>query len=169
MAAVALDEANHVRQAETQRAVAEAIARIDADGRATRDHLLFVGDPSWSIGVVGLVASKLADRYHRPAFVYTRGNTTSRGSARSIAAFNLIEALQAHADLMVHHGGHPRAAGFTVTNEKLDALHDALLAHAERLTDDDLRPMLRLDAVLEHDDVSLGVLRTDRRPRALRP
>ena len=156
MAAVALDEANHIRQAETQRAVAEAIARIDADGRATRDRVLFVGDPSWNIGIVGLVASKLADRYHRPAFVYKRGDTTSRGSARSIAAFNLIEALQAHADLMVHHGGHPRAAGFTVTNAQLDALREALIAHAERLTDDDLRPTLRLDAVLAHDDVSLA-------------
>jgi single-stranded-DNA-specific exonuclease len=156
MAAVALDEANRTRQAETHRVIAEAIARIEAEGLAERDRVLFVGDPSWGIGIVGLVAAKLADRYHRPAFVYARGQTTSRGSARSIAAFNLIEALQARADLMVHHGGHPRAAGFTVANDKIAALHAALIAHAEHLTDDDLSPTLRLDAILTHDEVSLA-------------
>jgi single-stranded-DNA-specific exonuclease len=156
MAAVALDEANRTRQAETHRVIAEAIARIEAEGLAERDRVLFVGDPSWGIGIVGLVAAKLADRYHRPAFVYARGQTTSRGSARSIAAFDLIEALQAHADLMVHHGGHPRAAGFTVENDKIAALHAALIAHAEHLTDEDLSPTLRLDAILTHGEVSLA-------------
>jgi single-stranded-DNA-specific exonuclease len=156
MAAVALDEANRTRQAETHRVIAEAIARIEAEGLAERDRVLFVGDPSWGIGIVGLVAAKLADRYHRPAFVYARGQTTSRGSARSIAAFDLIEALQVHADLMVHHGGHPRAAGFTVENDKIAALHAALIAHAEHLTDEDLSPTLRLDAILTHDEVSLA-------------
>lgn len=156
MAALALDEANRTRQAATQRAVAEAIARIESNGLAERDRVLFVGDPSWSIGIVGLVAAKLTERYHRPAFVYARGETESRGSARSIAAYNLIEALHAHADLMGNHGGHPRAAGFTVPNENIAALHAALNDDAATLTDDDLAPTLRLDATLDHDDVSLA-------------
>ncbi len=155
MAAVALDEANRTRQAETHRAVAEAIARIEADGLAERDRVLFIGDPSWNVGVVGLVAAKLADRYHRPAFVYTRGETTSRGSARSIAAFDLIAALHANAELMLRHGGHPRAAGFTAANDALAALHTALIEHAATLTDEDLSPTLRLDAMLDHADVTL--------------
>ena len=156
MAAVALDEANRTRQGETQRAVAEAIAMIESNGLAERDRVLFVGDPSWSIGVVGLVAARLADRYHRPAFVYARGATVSRGSARSIAAFDLIGALNAHADQMKNHGGHPRAAGFTVANDNIESLHAALLDHAAALTDEDLLPTVRLDAAIGHDEISLA-------------
>lgn len=156
MAALALDEANRARQAATHRAVAEAIARIESDGLAERDRVLFIGDPSWSVGIVGLVAAKLTERYHRPTFVYTRGENESRGSARSIAAFNLIEALNTHADLMKNHGGHPRAAGFTVANDKIAALHTALNERASTLTEDDLAQTLRLDAALRHGDVSLA-------------
>jgi single-stranded-DNA-specific exonuclease len=156
MAAVALDEANRTRQAETQRAVAEAVAMVESGSVNGADRLIFVGAPSWSIGIVGLVAAKLVERYHRPAFVYAQGVDESRGSARSIAAFNLIEALQAHADLMVHHGGHPRAAGFTVSTANIGALRDALHKQARMLTDDQFAPTLRLDAVLDHADITLS-------------
>ncbi len=157
MAAVALDEANRARQAETQRAIAEAVAMVESGRLNETDRVLFLGDPSWSIGIVGLVAAKLVERYHRPALVYAWGDEVSRGSARSIAAFNIIEALEANAPLMKHFGGHPRAAGFTVANDKIAALHTALLAHAASLSDEDLLPTLRLDGRLDHADVSLAV------------
>jgi single-stranded-DNA-specific exonuclease len=156
MAAVALDEANRARQTETRRAIAEAFAMVESGKLDETDRILFLGDASWSIGIVGLVAAKLVERYHRPALVYARGEEISRGSARSIAAFDMIAALDAHAPLMTQFGGHPRAAGFTVANDQIPALHAALRAHAASLSDDDFLPTLRLDGRLDHADVSLA-------------
>lgn len=156
MAALALDEANRTRQMETQRAVAEAVEMVDAGAVPGADRLIFIGDPSWSVGIVGLVAAKLVERYHRPAFVYAQGDSVSRGSARSIAAFNVIEALENHADLMMHYGGHPRAAGFTVSNAMIADLRDALLECAGTLTEDDIAPELHVDAVIDHSDITLS-------------
>ncbi|MHB8645189.1 MAG: single-stranded-DNA-specific exonuclease RecJ, partial [Thermomicrobiales bacterium] len=156
MAAVALDEANRTRQAETRRAVAEAVAMVESGRLDETDRILFLGDPSWSIGIVGLVAAKLVERYHRPALVYARGDETSRGSARSTAAFNIVAALESHAALIEHFGGHPRAAGFAVSNENIAALHAALLTRAAALSDDDFLPTLHLNGRLDHADVSLA-------------
>ena len=160
MAALALDEANRARQMETQRAIAEAVAMVESGRLHETDRVLVLGDPSWSIGIVGLVAAKLVERYHRPALVYAHGDRMSRGSARSIAAFDIIAALNRSAPLMEHFGGHPRAAGFTITNEKIAALHVALNDHAASLSEEDLLPSLHLDGRLDHDDVSLAACAT---------
>lgn len=155
MAAVALDDANRSRQDETQRALAEAIALVEAEAIPRDDRVLLVGSEQWSVGVVGLVAAKLVERYHRPALVYARGETASKGSARSIAAFDIAAALGASAPLLAQYGGHPRAAGFTVQNEQIEPLRRALLDHAAALTAEDLAPTLRIDAELDHAQVSL--------------
>lgn len=155
-AAVALDEANRTRQAETQRAIAEAFAMVESGRLDTAGRVLLLGSESWSIGIVGLVAAKLVERYHRPALVYARGEEVSRGSARSIAAFDMIAALEQHSDLLMHYGGHPRAAGFTIANSQIAALHEGLQASVARLSDDDLLPTLHLDGQLDHADVSLN-------------
>jgi single-stranded-DNA-specific exonuclease len=155
MAALALDEANRERQDETQRALAEAIALVEAEAIPRDDRILLVGNEQWSVGVVGLVAAKLVERYHRPALVYARGETESRGSARSIAAFDIAAALAASAPLLAQFGGHPRAAGFTIANDQIEPLRNALLAHAATLSPDDLAPTLRIDAELDHAQVSL--------------
>jgi single-stranded-DNA-specific exonuclease len=155
-AALALDEANRTRQAETQRAIAEAFAMVDSGRLDVTDRVLVLGNEAWSIGIVGLVAAKLVERYHRPALVYARGEEVSRGSARSIAAFDMIAALERHGDLLVHYGGHPRAAGFTIANDRIAALHAALRTHAATLSDEELLPTLHLDGQLDHADVSLN-------------
>ncbi len=155
LAALALDEANQTRQAETRRAVSEAIALIDSSALAETQRVLVVGDATWSIGIVGLVAARLVERYHRPALVYAQGASTSRGSARSIAGFDIIDALRANAALMLHYGGHPRAAGFTIENANIDALHRALMHCADALTGEELAPVLHLDAQVAHAEVSL--------------
>ena len=155
-AAVALDEANRTRQVETQRAIAEAVAMVESGTLDTAGRVLFLGSESWSVGIVGLIAAKLVERYHRPALVYARGETVSRGSARSIAAFDMIAALEQHGDMLMHYGGHPRAAGFTIENDQIAALHAALQTNAARLSDDDMLPTLHLDGHLDHADVSLN-------------
>lgn len=158
LAAFALEEANNERRGEQERVLAAAIAVVEGDPAHLSAKLLFVGGEGFTAGVVGLVASKLVERYGRPVFVYERGATASKGSARSIAGFHVADALAAHTHLCLRHGGHAKAAGFTVDNACLDDLRDALLRAADTLTLDDLTPVLHLDAEAAHADLTLGTV-----------
>lgn len=153
--AQALDALNRERQRELARIMDEAVARVE-EGGALADELpiIQIDGTGWTAGVVGLVASRLAERYGRPTIVLERGAQESKGSGRSIDGFNLIEALAACGDLLKHHGGHARAAGLTVANDNLAALHERLLAQARAtLTADDLRPTLTPDLDLALADL----------------
>ncbi len=112
--------------------------------------LLFAAAPDFRAGIVGLVASRLVDEFYRPAVVVEVGEKVSRGSCRSIPEFHITDALDECTGLLVRHGGHAAAAGFTVSNENLDSLADRLreLA-AERLADVELVPALTIDAEVE--------------------
>lgn len=155
MAAVALDEANRDRKGEELRVLNEAIDAVEREWAGDLPNLLMVGGAGWTAGVVGLVAGKLMDRYHRPVLVYERGETESKGSARSIAAFNIIAAMEEHSPRFLRFGGHARAAGFTIANDQLDTLRDALIYAARHLTAEDLTRTLHLDAKIPHDALSL--------------
>ncbi len=99
--------------------------------------------------MVGLAASRLTERYYRPAIVATVMEDVTRGSCRSIPEFHITAALDECASLLVKHGGHAAAAGFTVKNENLTELIQRLQEIAEReLADCDLRPELRADVEL---------------------
>jgi single-stranded-DNA-specific exonuclease len=116
------------------------------DGQ-TDSLLLFAVHPEFNHGVVGLAASRLSETYYRPAIVGNFGEETTRCSCRSIPEFHITHALDECADLLVRHGGHAAAAGFTVRNENLDALVARLRSIATReLGGRDLRPSLNADA-----------------------
>lgn len=153
--AQALDGLNRERQRELARIMEEAVAQVEASGPLDGDRpILQIEGAGWTAGVVGLVASRLTERYGRPTIVLERGEQTSKGSGRSIDGFNLVEALAGCADLLEHHGGHARAAGLTIANDNLAALRTRLLDHARaRLTADDLRPTLTLDLDLALADL----------------
>ena len=105
-------------------------------------------------GIVGIVASRLADRRHRPSIVLHQTPTEARASARSIPAFDIVAAIRKERDLLVRHGGHRAAAGFTVKNENLPLLRERLINTAAELLDPEtLRPVFDIDA-----EVSLGDL-----------
>lgn len=146
-----LEEYNRRRQELTQQAVEEARAQI-IDPTAP---LLMVQDGNYPEGIVGLVAGRLMEEFYRPAVVVHQGEIRDewRGSARSIPGFDITRALDQCADLLVKHGGHSAAAGFTVKAHHLQALEDRLTAlAAEALDGQDLRPTLMIDAAikLEH-------------------
>ncbi len=112
--------------------------------------LLFAAAPDFRAGIVGLVASRLVDEFYRPAVVVEVGEKVSRGSCRSIPEFHITDALDKCTDLLVRHGGHAAAAGFTVSNENLDSLADRLRGlAAERLANVELIPALTADAEVE--------------------
>ncbi|MGQ9832354.1 MAG: single-stranded-DNA-specific exonuclease RecJ [Candidatus Villigracilaceae bacterium] len=139
-----LDRQNRERQALTQQIQeqAEVLARAgEADV-----PLLFAVHPEFNPGVVGLAASRLAEIYYRPAIVGQLGEETLRCSCRSIPELHITNALDECADLLVRHGGHAAAAGFTVRVENLEALKARLKEIARReLGGRDLRPTLSAD------------------------
>ena len=143
--ALKLNQQNLERQKLTReiQVTAEALA---LDGQKD-SLLLFAVHPEFNHGVVGLAASRLSETYYRPAIVGNFGEETTRCSCRSIPEFHITHALDECADLLVRHGGHAAAAGFTVRNENLDALVARLRAIATReLGGRDLRPSLSADA-----------------------
>lgn len=126
--------------------------------------LLFAAHEEFNSGVVGLAASRLTETYYRPAIVASRGPEETRGSCRSIPEFHITEALDHCADLLVRHGGHAAAAGFTVRNENLGELVSRLKSYArEKLADQDLRPTIVAEA-----EVSLVHFRADLYEKCLR-
>ncbi len=140
-----LDELNRQRQQLTADALEKARAAVLTEGPDR--PLLFVADPSFPPGVVGLVASRLAEEFYRPAIVVELGEEESRGSARSIPEFHITQALDRCSDLLLRYGGHRAAAGFTVRTVDLPELKTRLTDLAEQaLREVDLVPTLEIDA-----------------------
>jgi len=140
-----LDNTNRNRQRLTQDLTAKAQNIVNS--HATTDHLLFVVDPEFPEGIVGLIASRLSEEFYRPAVAVHQGAEESRGSARSISEFNIVNALDECRDLLVRHGGHAMAAGFTVRNENLAPLEARLKQIAARaLTGNEIAPTVFVDA-----------------------
>jgi single-stranded-DNA-specific exonuclease len=121
------------------------------------NFLLFAAHEDFNSGVVGLAASRLTEKYYLPSVVAAKGTEETRGSCRSIPEFHITDALDLCADLLVRHGGHAAAAGFTVKNENIPLLVDRLKSIAkEKLSGQDLRPTLMADM-----EVSLTQIRPD--------
>ena len=148
--AVSLDDQNRERQRLTQSMQVEAEALFAGDEAAP--YLIFATKPEFDFklaGLVGLVASRLTDTYYRPAIVACQENGFVRASCRSIPEFNITQALDQCADLLVRHGGHAMAAGFTVRQENLAELVNNLNAIAfSQLAHRALRPVLNADLEL---------------------
>lgn len=141
--AAELDLLNRQRQQQTAAAMdlAEELC-------GTRDDaLIMVGSDQIHAGIVGLVASRLAESHNRPSIVYERQGEVSRASARSIEGFNIVEAIRKEKALLERHGGHRAAAGFTVRNENLELLRERLInTAAEQLDEDALCKTVTIDA-----------------------
>jgi single-stranded-DNA-specific exonuclease len=159
-----LDELNQERQRLTKEMQERARAVVLAQ-EADRP-LLFLADPEFPAGVVGLVASRLVDEFYRPAVIVEQGEEVSKGSARSIPEFHITRALDECADLLIRHGGHAVAAGFAVPTRHLEELKQRLLDIAAReLAGRELVPTLQIDAEVPLREV--GALWKDL--QALRP
>jgi single-stranded-DNA-specific exonuclease len=141
-----LQDLNTERQDLTRAAQELIRTRIEAE----YEHdipLIFAGDRGFKPGIVGLVAGRLTEEYFRPAVVMELGDDESRASCRSIPEFDITHALDQCADLLVRHGGHAQAAGFTVKNQNIPALRSRLTELAfDRLSGQELRPTLEIDA-----------------------
>jgi single-stranded-DNA-specific exonuclease len=157
MLAQKLDNQNRERQRQTIETMklAEAIALKENPDAL----LLFAVSPEFNHGVVGLAASRLSERYYRPAIVAKSEENLTRGSCRSIPEFHITEALDLCKDILVKHGGHAAAAGFTVKNEHLSELIYRLQEIAStQLSNLKLRPTLNADLELPLSDLKPAIL-----------
>ncbi|HSO11196.1 MAG TPA: single-stranded-DNA-specific exonuclease RecJ [Anaerolineales bacterium] len=153
-----LDVQNRQRQAITKsmQAQAEEIAL----GEDPDAFLFFAAHEGFNPGVIGLTASRLTELYYRPAIVAAKGPEETRGSCRSIPEFHITDALDQCKDLLVRHGGHAAAAGFTVKNENLPALVSRLKGIAkEQLEGKDLRQTLTADMEVALEELNFDVLK----------
>ena len=143
-----LSKLNEERRQIEARVLAEAIAEVERDGKSP---LLFVAREGWHAGVIGIVASRLKERYNRPAFVAAIENGMAKGSGRSVAGLAMGPAVIAarQAGLLVNGGGHAMAAGFTAEAGKLAELRAFLSARAaEVLGDSEPVPELGIDGAM---------------------
>lgn len=139
-----LETTNQARQRITREALEHA--RVSLEHHDPAELLVMVDGEEYAAGVMGLVASSLAEEWYRPAVVVERGPAQSRGSARSIPEFSIVGALAQCRELLVRYGGHPQAAGFTVETALLPALRERLSAVAtEALAERSLQPTLCID------------------------
>ena len=154
-----LDLRNRERQKIERSISDEVIGVVRSKFDAQNDFVIVEGQLLWHIGVVGIVASRVLQKFYRPTFIIGGDGVAWRGSGRSIAGFDLAAALRECDDLLVRHGGHAMAAGVTIHPDKLDAFRVRLNEIARRsLQPEDLQPPLRLDAEVALKEVSLSAL-----------
>jgi single-stranded-DNA-specific exonuclease len=158
--AAELEETNNERQSLTR----DTLALVKEKLAGKKDlPLLMEGDESYSIGVIGLVAGKLVDEFHKPAIVVSIGPDACHGSARSIPEFNLTTALGQCQDLLITFGGHPLAAGFTVSHQNLAQLENKLTKIAiDKLSQLDIRPVLNIEAEIPFSTLSSDTIKAIR-------
>lgn len=157
----AFDLANFLNQKNTERRelqdvlVEEACAKILADGLDQKFAIVVAGE-NWQKGLVGIAAGKVVERFRRPAFVLGIHGDIASGSARSIPAFNLFEAIEVNRPLLIKGGGHAAAAGVSLDLVNLEAFADAMDSFASaRLKPEDFQPTLTIDQELDLSQSSL--------------
>jgi single-stranded-DNA-specific exonuclease len=153
--AAELDAANGERRHTEQRILFDAEAQVARAGDAPA--YVLAGE-DWHPGVIGIVASRIAERHHRPCMLVALDGDQGTGSGRSIPAFDLLGGLDACAEHLLRHGGHRAAAGCTVRRDALDAFRAAFSAHATAvLSPEDLVPRERVDAVVAGDELGTAL------------
>jgi single-stranded-DNA-specific exonuclease len=162
-----LDARNRERQTVQQEIVRRALFELESTDAATQTHVVVISGDDWHRGVIGIAASKIAERVHRPCIVISLDGDDGHGSARSIEAYHLLNGLTECADLFVKFGGHSHAAGLSITRAHIPELRRRLNEHAAAfLTDADLVPAVKID--MELPDAAL-TLQLAEELRALEP
>lgn len=156
-----IDRLNKTRQEIVTAITDEAIKEVEENFPIADNQVLVIGKEGWNAGVIGIVASKLVERYYRPTIVlsFDSEKGLAKGSARSIAGFDLFKNLSACRELLPHFGGHPMAAGMTLKIEDVPELRKRLNAFAkDQLTEDDFIPVTMLDSKINLADIDLEAI-----------
>jgi len=159
--AVYLEEQNRKRRSVQRRIVKEACEKIDENNLASdARRAIVLASHDWHAGVIGIVASRIVERYHRPTVLIAIENSQGQGSARSIRHFALHQAMADCSEHLIGFGGHAMAAGLRIAPDNIDAFTEAFVARANQiLTAKDLEPKLRLDAEVPLSFINTSLIR----------
>lgn len=150
-----LNQINRLRQKETEKALKEALKKINQEKQFQR-KIIMVSSQNFQPGIVGLVAGRIKDKFNRPAIVLRLDGESASGSARSIENFHIFEALEICRRHLTRHGGHARAAGLTLKIDRLADFYDEISRLADKkLTKKDLEAKLAIDALVDLPKVNL--------------
>lgn len=154
-----LDDKNRERQFVQSEIVKLAIAEWEQSGKTEQIHAAVIAGDDWHRGVIGIAASKIAEKLHRPCVVISLEGDEGHGSGRSIEAYHLLDGLTSCADLFEKFGGHSHAAGLGIKRENIAEFRRRLNEHAaSKLSDEDLIPIVRVDAELKAETLSLDLV-----------
>lgn len=150
-----LDRLNAERQEEERRILEAINKRLEEDAELRDAYCMVIDGEGWHRGVVGITATRVVERYHRPAIVISCDGAEAHGSGRSIRPFHLLNALESCPELFTRYGGHSHAVGFSMATEQVPELRRRLDAYARGcLTAEDLEPLLQLDAMVPFDHIT---------------
>lgn len=153
--ALKLSELNGDRQLAEQKILDEIFRQIDSTPEWKDTYSLVVAGEGWHRGVIGICATRVVERYHRPTLIFSCENGEAHGSGRSIEAFHLLDALESCHELFTRYGGHSHAVGCALPVERIPELRSRIEAYArQHLTPEDLIPVLDYDSELALDDVT---------------
>lgn len=141
--------------AKRQKIVEDSIKKIGSKGKGVDNKIVVIDDPKYHEGVVGLIASKLVEEFSRPAIVISRGKEISKGSARSVWGFSIIDAIHSADKVLIGAGGHQMAAGFVLKSSNVDKFRKQLQDYCDKkLKSDLLQKKIKIDFDLDIKDLS---------------
>lgn len=150
-----LNKANQERQRIESAVLEEALGMLESDREKEESFVLSLASENWHPGVIGIVASRLTDRFYRPSLLISLEGEEGRGSARSIPGFNMYKALAHCQEHLLEYGGHALAAGFTIKRSNIECFFRELESYAREATrGESLIPLLEIDGLIEIEQVS---------------
>jgi len=149
-----LDSENKRRKEIDELTLRQALEQIDQTTDLEKDRAIVLAAPGWHPGVIGIVASRLVERYNVPTVMISIDDDEAKGSARSIPGFHLCEALKECEHLLIRYGGHKYAAGLSIEKHNIPAFREKFVEVSNRLlNEDDITPKLRIDLEIELTDI----------------
>ncbi|MEB3206112.1 MAG: single-stranded-DNA-specific exonuclease RecJ [Vampirovibrionales bacterium] len=159
--AMRFEALNRRRQQLCEETFLEAQQILNQQGGLGQQRAVIIGTGHWEPGIIGIVCSRLVEKYHVPAFLYVVNETTGdvRGSARGLDGFSVVQALEAAQEALTQFGGHAGAGGFYLKLSNLSAFKATLHAHCQQVISDAMmRPLIQLDVAVRPEQVSLHLL-----------
>lgn len=154
-----IDQYNDDRRELDKKMTDEAYTLLEENPRFNEGKIIVVYNPNWHKGVIGIVASRLAEKYYKPAIVLTESNEYISGSARSVTGFDIYKAIESCKDLLVNFGGHTFAAGITIEEKNLKNFKERLEEFAdEHMIEEQMTQTLTIDASLQFREIDSSLL-----------
>lgn len=165
-----IDQYNDDRRELDKKTTEEAYSLIESNPESYEGKIIVVYNKEWHKGVIGIVASRLAEKYYKPAIVMTESNGYISGSARSVTGFDIYKAIESSRDILVNFGGHTFAAGITMEESNLDEFKSRLEAFADvHMIEEQMVQTLDIDMALKFSEINTKLIQDLRRMNPFGP